>query len=52
MVQVRPGWREYWDSFQFTHALMPGDYPLIPALEQIGWREVYRDDTATLLALR
>ena len=21
MVQVRPGWREYWDSFQFTHAL-------------------------------
>ena len=48
MVQVRPGWREYWDSFQFTHALMPGDYPLIPALEQIGWREIYRDGTATL----
>lgn len=50
MVQVRPGWREYWDSFQFTHALMPGDFPLVPALEQIGWQEVYRDDTATLLA--
>lgn len=50
MVELRPGWREYWDSFQFTHALMPGDYPLVPMLEQLGWHEVYRDDTATLLA--
>jgi hypothetical protein len=50
LVQVRPGWREYWDSFGFTHALMPGDYPLVPALEQIGWQEVYRDGAATLLA--
>src|SRR4051794_40564888 len=36
MVQVRPGWREPWDSFDFTHALLPNDYPLIPALEQLG----------------
>jgi hypothetical protein len=50
MVQVRPGWREYWESFHFTHALVPNDYPLIPALEQIGWRAVYHDQTVTLLA--
>jgi hypothetical protein len=50
MTQVRPGWREYWDSFGFTHALLPNDYSLIPALEQLGWRQVYRDGTATLLA--
>ena len=50
MVQVRPGWREYWDSFGFTHALLPADAPLLPALEQLGWRAVYRDKTATLLA--
>ena len=50
MVQVRPGWRAIWDSFHFTHALLPNDYPLIPALEQMGWREIYRDGTATLLA--
>jgi hypothetical protein len=50
MVQVRPGWREYWESFHFTHALVPNDYPLIPALEQLGWRQVYRDRTVTLLA--
>jgi hypothetical protein len=50
MVQVRPGWRESWEPFHFTHALLPLDYPLIPALEQLGWREVYRDGTAALLA--
>ena len=50
LTQVRPGWRQYWDSFGFTHALLPNDYSLIPALEQAGWREVYRDRTATLLA--
>ena len=49
LVQVRPGWRAYWDSFHFTHALLPADAPLLPALEQIGWRPVYRDKTATLL---
>ena len=32
LVQVRPGWREYWDSFHFTHALLPADAPLLPAL--------------------
>jgi hypothetical protein len=50
MTQVRPGWREYWNSFAFTHALLPNDYSLIPALEQSGWRPVYGDRTATLLA--
>jgi hypothetical protein len=49
LVQARPGWREYWESFHFTHALMPGDYPLLAALEQVGWQEVYRDSAATLL---
>ncbi len=50
MVQLRPGWREYWESFHFTHALVPVDAPLGPALTQIGWKELYRDKTAVLLA--
>jgi hypothetical protein len=50
LVQVRPGWREYWDSFCFTHALLPSDAPLLAALTAAGWRTVYRDGTATLLA--
>ena len=49
LVQVRPGWRAYWESFHFTHALLPADAPLLPALEQIGWRPLYQDKTATLL---
>ncbi|MCU1257372.1 MAG: hypothetical protein JWO80_257 [Bryobacterales bacterium] len=50
MVQVRPGWRQILDSFQFTHALLPNDYSLIPALEQIGWKPLYHDNVATLLS--
>jgi hypothetical protein len=49
MVQLRPGWRETWDSLHFTHALVPNDYSLIPALEQLGWKAVYHDQTITLL---
>jgi hypothetical protein len=49
LVQVRPGWRQYWDSFGFTHALLPVDAPLRAALEQAGWRPVYADGTAVLL---
>jgi hypothetical protein len=49
MVAVRPGWREYWESFHFSHALVPNDNSLIPALEQIGWKAVYQDQTVTLL---
>ncbi|MGH2668453.1 MAG: hypothetical protein ACRDH5_04910, partial [bacterium] len=49
MVQVRPGWRKDLDSHNFTHALLPNDYSLVPALEAIGWKQLYRDPVATLL---
>lgn len=49
MTQVRPGWQQSWNSFGFTHALLPNDYSLVPALEQLGWRPVYDDSTAILL---
>jgi hypothetical protein len=49
LAQVRPGWRAYWETFHFTHALLPADAPLLPALEQIGWRRLYADKTAILL---
>jgi hypothetical protein len=50
LVQVRPGWQEYWESFHFTHALLPPDAPLLGALEASGWRVLYSDKTAVLLA--
>ena len=49
LIEVRPGWRDQLDRFHFTHALLPDNYSLIPALEQIGWRPIYTDGVATLL---
>ncbi len=50
LTQLRPGWRRQLDEFGFTHALLPNDYSLVPALEALGWKRLYRDGTATLLA--
>jgi len=50
LIQLRPGWRKYWESFSFTDALLPADSPLIDALRQTGWTVRYADTTATLLA--
>jgi hypothetical protein len=50
MVNLKPLWRQYWDEYHFTHALVPNDYRLIEALEQRGWKRLDRDFVATLLA--
>jgi hypothetical protein len=50
MVQVRPGWNEEFAQWRFTNALLPPDYSLVPALEALGWKEIYRDGTAVLLS--
>lgn len=49
LMQARPGWQKIMESFHFDDALLPNDYPLIPALEQTGWKPVYRDAVCTLL---
>jgi hypothetical protein len=49
IVQIRPGWRQIWDSFDFTQALLPNEAPLIEILKLSGWRQVYQDGTATIL---
>jgi hypothetical protein len=49
LVQARPGWREEFARWHFTHALLPPDYSLVAALEADGWKEAYRDRTAVLL---
>ena len=50
LVAARPGWRDEFNRWNFTHALLPPDCPLIPGLEALGWREIHRDGTAVLLA--
>jgi hypothetical protein len=52
LVEVRPGWERQLARHNFTHALLPNNYSLIPALQQRGWRTVHADGTATLLAAR
>ena len=50
LIEVRPGWQSSLNSANFTHALLPNRYSLIPALESLGWKKMYSDDVATLLA--
>jgi hypothetical protein len=50
MFEARPAWREEFERWNFSHALLPPDAPLVAALEASGWRELYRDRTAVLLA--
>jgi hypothetical protein len=52
LVEVRPGWQTELGSWRFTHALLPNQYSLIPALQQLGWQTIYQDSVATLLAVK
>src|SRR5205814_2759050 len=45
LTQLRSGWRAQLDELGFTHALLPNDYSLVPALEGLGWRRIYQDST-------
>jgi hypothetical protein len=37
------------ERFRFSHALLPNDDPLVPALQRMGWKVLFRDDLSTLL---
>ena len=50
MVSVHPGWRDEFNRWNFTNALLPPNSALAAALEANGWRALYRDKTAVLLA--
>jgi hypothetical protein len=49
LVGARYGWRDEFNRWSLTHALLPPECPLITALETNGWRELYRDRTSVLL---
>ena len=50
LIAARPGWRERFDTFISPTALLPNDAALVAAFETSGWKRLYRDKTATLLA--
>jgi hypothetical protein len=52
ILEVRPGWQEIFRSLHFTHALVPNRYSLGAALDQAGWKTLYKDNVCTLLEAR
>jgi hypothetical protein len=49
LLDLGPGWRNEFNRWNFTHALLSPNCPLISALEAGGWQELHRDRTAVLL---
>jgi hypothetical protein len=52
ILEVRPGWQDAMRPLHFTHALLPNRYALLAALEQSGWKTLYKDNVCTLLEAR
>jgi hypothetical protein len=52
ILEVRPGWEDAMRPLHFTHALLPNRYALLAALEQGGWKTLYKDNVCTLLEAR
>jgi hypothetical protein len=50
--QAQPGWQDIAARYQFTHALLPAESALGPALAARGWVERYQDNTASLWEAR
>lgn len=47
---AKPGWREEWDRWQFTHALVPPNEALALWLPALGWTKIGEDQAALLFA--
>lgn len=52
ILELRPGWQDAMRPLHFTHALLPNRYALLAALEQAGWKTLYKDNVCTLLEAR
>lgn len=48
MVQLRPGWQQQWERWNFDAALLPRDYSLNSVLPLLGWKAGYSDTTAAV----
>lgn len=46
---VKPGWEAKFNRWNFTHAMVPKESPLIEMLTLKGWRPIAKDSTAILL---
>ncbi|MBM3785369.1 MAG: hypothetical protein FJW30_13465 [Acidobacteria bacterium] len=49
LVEVRREAAGIVAKYDFTHALLPPRYSLVPFLERAGWKRLYSDETSVLL---
>lgn len=47
---AKPGWREEWARWSFTHALVPKTEALVLWLPEMGWTKIGEDEAAVLFA--
>ncbi len=47
---AKPGWREEWNRWDFTHALVPKTEALSLWLPEMGWTKIGEDEAALLFA--
>jgi hypothetical protein len=48
LPDTKPGWREQWNRWGFTHALVPKGASLTEMLPLLGWKQIGQDATAIL----
>ncbi len=48
LPDTKPGWREQWNKWGFTHALVAKGSSLIEMLPLLGWKQIAQDPTAIL----
>ena len=49
ILRTKPGWEDTLQAVGFTHAVIGIGSPLAAALEQAGWRPLYRDSRTVVL---
>lgn len=47
-----PGWEGILKKYQVQWAILRADNPLVLTLREVGWRELYHDETAVVLSRR
>jgi len=49
IILLVPGWQAILDKYNVDWALVPQEWPLVQALADEGWNEIYSDPTAIIL---
>jgi hypothetical protein len=48
LPEAKPGWKQQWQRWNFSHALVAKESALVEGLRDMGWKEMGRDTVAIL----